>query len=165
MTAISGLQASRYRNPRLFQYILAGGLTIILIYVLSGHLPARAALSALHSDVLPQGSEHNVSEIEALEREQEDGWYTSPEENIYGKEGVDVSEYLTPQQVAASNENLNIEHVELRSDMTKNGKWFTVDFVTQDAYNPGFLPHPYERNVWVIFAQRDKSKDNGEDIW
>ncbi|KAF2162219.1 hypothetical protein M409DRAFT_69156 [Zasmidium cellare ATCC 36951] len=79
-------------------------------------------------------------------------------------EGVDVSDLLTPEQFAASNENMKIEHIELRSQMTKDGKWFTTDFVTQNAYNPGFLPHPYKPETWVMFAQRDKSKD-GDDIW
>lgn len=192
MTALS-LQTSRY-NPRSFLYFFAGSLSVILVYVLIGHLPSRQSpptLRASHSDIVPEGSGHNVADIapestpplEAshgdtvsegswhntagiapAETGQEDGWYTSPDENPYGKEGVDVSALITSEQLAASNENMKIEHIELQSQMTKDGKWFTVDFVTHDAYNPGFLPHPYKPDTWVMFAQRDKSKD-GDDIW
>ncbi|KAK4508330.1 hypothetical protein PRZ48_002068 [Zasmidium cellare] len=174
-------QTSRV-NPRSFLYFFAGSLTVILVYVLSGHLPSRespAAFQAPHTEILPDGSEHSFadtapgstqpfepshsdSESSSLKTpgitEQEDGWYTDPEENPYGAEGVDVSDLLTPEQFAASNENMKIEHIELRSQMTKDGKWFTTDFVTQNAYNPGFLPHPYKADTWVMFAQRDKNQ-------
>lgn len=183
-------QTSRV-NPRSFLYFFAGSLTVILVYVLSGHLPSRqspVAFQAPHSDILPETSEHGGAETTpeftspldpphgeseggshytagvAPNGKEEDGWYTDPEENPYGAEGVDVSDLLTPEQFAASNENMKIEHIELRSQMTKDGKWFTTDFVTQNAYNPGFLQHPYKPETWVMFAQRDKSKD-GDDIW
>lgn len=165
MVALSP-QTSRY-NPRAFLYFFAGSLTVILIYVLAGHLPSResaAAFQAPHSDSIAEDNSHNTASNAPAETEHQDGWYTSPEENPYGEEGVDVSELITPEQLAASNENMKIEHVELRSQMTKDGKWFTTDFVTQEAYNPGFLPHPYKSDTWVMFAQRDKSKD-GDDIW
>lgn len=174
MSALTS-QTSRY-NPRTFLSFFAGSLTVIFVYVLIGHLPSRqspATLQAPHSDVLPEGSSHDVPEIapEVIPSppawhgtSKEDGWYTSPEENPYGKEGVDVSDLLAPGEFEASNENMKIEHIELRSQMTKDGKWWTTDFLTQNAYNPGFLPHPYRPHTWVMFAQRDKSKDS-EDLW
>lgn len=192
MTALSS-QTSRF-NPRTLLFFVAGSLTVILVYVLVGHLPSRqspATLGASHGDNASKGKGHNVGQIAPEstsplgtshgdadskgsshntvgilppEVKQEEGWYTSPEENPYGREGADVTEMLTPEQVAASNENMKLEHIELQSQMTKDGKWFTTDFVTQDAYNPGFLPHRYKPDTWVMFAQRDKSKD-GDDIW
>lgn len=165
-------QTSRY-NPRTFLSFFAGSLTVIFVYVLIGHLPSRQSSAKLQAPLLQEGSGHDVADFDpefspppepSHGAAQEDGWYTTPEANPYGKEGVDVSELLAPGEFEASNENMKIEHIELRSQMTKDGKWFTTDFTTQDAYNPGFLPHPYRPHTWVMFAQRDKSKDS-EDIW
>lgn len=176
MSALSP-QNSRY-NPRTFLSFFAGSLTVILVYILVGHLPSRQSLAPLeassHSDFAPEGSDYadafsegsatHTTSIAPSKTEQEDGWYTGADENPYGPEGADVSELLTPEQFAASNENMKKEHIELKSQMTKNGKWFTTDWVTQEAYNPGFLPHPYKPDTWVMFGQRDKSKDE-DDIW
>ena len=192
MTALNP-QTSRY-NPRNFLYFFAGSLTVIIVYVFIGHLPSRQtplAFEESHSEIITEDTGHDVADTlpefnpdpepthsesvpesssstfawpAATQSTKEDGWYITPEENPYGKEGVDVSDMLSPEELAASNENMKIEHIELRSQMTKDGKWFTVDFVTQNAYNPGFLQHPYKEDRWVMFAQRDKSED-GDDIW
>jgi hypothetical protein len=76
----------------------------------------------------------------------------------------DISELLTPENHAASNENTKIKHHEVFSNMTADGKFFMVDFIDEGSYNPNFLPHFYKEDTFVMIAQRDKQHDDNT-IW
>ncbi|KAK4618114.1 hypothetical protein CLAFUR4_12174 [Fulvia fulva] len=74
-----------------------------------------------------------------------------------------LTDLLTPEQKEASDRNNNIKHNIVKSSVTKDGRWFLVDFGEgYGSYNPSILPHPSKEETWIVIAQRDKQEDDND---
>lgn len=136
-------------------------LTYVWRQPLLQHLPDRFTHfpSQSTTDQQSQGDQAfvpGVSDVE-LNQQGEGGGGGKPEHH-------DWADNLTPEQMEASNENMQIEHNVLRSKMTSDEKWFKINFLDQGAYNPTIIPHPQKNDTWIAVAQRDKANDLS-DIW
>lgn len=45
------------------------------------------------------------------------------------------------------------DHTVIYSGMTKDGKWFPIDFGDYGSYNPNLIPHPFHADSWYMVAQ------------
>ncbi|BFZ53429.1 hypothetical protein PYCC9005_000452 [Savitreella phatthalungensis] len=72
----------------------------------------------------------------------------------------DASDLLTPDQHAAALLDNEIVHLPIYSRMTIDGRMFKTDFLSENGYNPNFIPHADDLDVWWMVAQRDKQHDD-----